>query len=138
MFAQYNHEFIKIPIFAIQSLYDSWSIPNILGLHCQNGASFQPCNTTQMSVIERYHAGTAAVLKSIGKNKQSGYWAPACSNHVYSSGGAYENINFKVPAGSIYTLSHCVNEWIVQKAVSYAHMDEGNWPSNKPCSGLPA
>jgi hypothetical protein len=42
-----------------------------------------------MGFIEKYHAGTSAVLKQIGKNKKSGYWAPACSNHVYSAGGAY-------------------------------------------------
>lgn len=44
MFAQNLHKHIKTPIFAIQSLYDSWSIPNILGIHCITGNVLSKCN----------------------------------------------------------------------------------------------
>ena len=37
MFAEYNHFFITVPLFAIQSPYDSWSLRYILGLFCENG-----------------------------------------------------------------------------------------------------
>lgn len=34
MFFQYLSPFIKSKIFIIESQYDSWSIPNILGIKC--------------------------------------------------------------------------------------------------------
>lgn len=75
-------------------------------------------------------------MKNIGKKTTNGFWAPACSNHVYSTGGAYASASFKVPANSEYELYVCVNDWISEKAVNHNHIDNGNWPINKPCSGL--
>jgi hypothetical protein len=43
MMAEYMVKFIKTPIFPIQSLYDSWSIPNILNIRCLKGASLANC-----------------------------------------------------------------------------------------------
>jgi hypothetical protein len=39
MFAEYLFPYVKVPLFAIQSAYDTWSVPNILGIKCQNNAS---------------------------------------------------------------------------------------------------
>jgi hypothetical protein len=39
MFAQYLIDYINAPIFAPQSLYDSWSLYNILGIRCMDGPS---------------------------------------------------------------------------------------------------
>ena len=44
MMAEYMAKFIKTPIFVIQSLYDSWSIENILHIHCLNGSQMQNCS----------------------------------------------------------------------------------------------
>jgi hypothetical protein len=65
MFAEYVYAFMKIPQFAIQSPYDSWSIPNILGINCENGGSLAKCDDGQLKYIEDYHANTSAVLKAI-------------------------------------------------------------------------
>jgi hypothetical protein len=42
-FAQNIHRFIKVPLFPLQSLYDTWSIANILGISCITGGSLQKC-----------------------------------------------------------------------------------------------
>ena len=39
MFAQYLVDFISAPLFAPQSLYDSWSLYNIVGIRCVDGSS---------------------------------------------------------------------------------------------------
>lgn len=36
MFAQYQFPYIRTPLFPVNSLYDSWSLPNILGINCVN------------------------------------------------------------------------------------------------------
>jgi hypothetical protein len=62
LFAEYNHLFITAPLFPIQSLYDSWSIPNILGIGCESGGSLSKCNAAQQKYIDDYHKNTSAVL----------------------------------------------------------------------------
>jgi len=66
MFAEYVYAFIKVPQFAIQSPYDSWSMPYILGISCEYGASLIKCDDGQLKYIEDYHSNTSAVLKAIG------------------------------------------------------------------------
>jgi hypothetical protein len=34
MFAQNLYKYIKVPLFAIQSFYDIYSLPNIIGVDC--------------------------------------------------------------------------------------------------------
>jgi len=45
MFAEYLINYIQMPLFYIQSPYDSWSLTNILGQHCHESGSLQSCNT---------------------------------------------------------------------------------------------
>ena len=46
MFAENIFKHIKVPQFPLQSLYDTWSIPNILGINCISGGSLNACNKT--------------------------------------------------------------------------------------------
>jgi hypothetical protein len=57
------HRFIKTPLFPVQSLYDSWSLQNILGIRCNDDRSLKNCNTDQMAFIEDYHRNTSRVLE---------------------------------------------------------------------------
>lgn len=66
-FAEYLHPFIKVSLFAIQSLYDSWCLPNILGIICANGNSLKNCNARDRSYVEDYHQNTSKVLLAIGQ-----------------------------------------------------------------------
>ena len=51
MFAQNIYQHIKVPQFPIQSLYDTWSIPNILGIYCIKGESLAGCKTEERREI---------------------------------------------------------------------------------------
>ena len=94
MFAEHLHPFIKVPLFPINSLYDSWSLPNILGINCVSGASLSNCNNGQMEVIGQYKQNTSAVMKAITKDPKNGGWAPACSDHVYSTSVRFYSTSF--------------------------------------------
>lgn len=99
MFAEYNHFYIKTPLFAIQSPYDSWSIRYILGIFCEDGGSLIGCGDGQLKYLEEYHANTSTVLRAISKNSNlNGYWAPSCSNHVYSTWNALYDQSYRIPA----------------------------------------
>lgn len=91
-----------------------------------------------MAYIEQYHTNTSAVLKEIGKKAVNGFWAPSCSDHVYSTSGIYTSAAFRIPAGSEFSLALSIEDWMTSKAVTHQHIDSGNWPSNKPCSGATA
>jgi len=47
MFAANLAPFIKAPMFIIQSLYDTWSIPHILGVDCIRDSSLLYCDSAQ-------------------------------------------------------------------------------------------
>lgn len=66
LFAENIHEFIKVPLFAIQSLYDSWSLYNIIGMRCPNYNSLKGCSASDRAYIEQYHQNTSRVLFAIG------------------------------------------------------------------------
>lgn len=137
LFAEFNHFFIKVPLFAIQSPYDTWSMRYILGIFCEDGGSFVGCGDGQMRYLEDYHRNTSVVLKAIAANgKKNGYWAPSCANHVYSVWNALYDSSYRIPANSVNSLMRGIWEWDQGQQVSYEHMDDGNWPINKPCSGV--
>lgn len=145
MFAEYNLNFIKVPLFPIQSLYDSWSLPNILGISCENGGSLAKCSSSELKIIDEYRVNTSKVLKEATEYSDiNGCWAPACSNHVYSYGTGFYSSSFRVPAGSSFSLEYCLDTWMWQTSgstkkcdVKYCQwMDNDPWPNNKPCSGV--
>ena len=137
MFAQYIHKFITAPLFPIQSLYDTWSIPNILGLNCLKGNILTNCNSTQTQQIEDYHRATTNVLFEIGQKDGNGFWAPACLDHVYSQGSKYTSANYRVPMLTEFSENRCLSDWMegISDPFSHKHIDMGKWPSNMPCSG---
>ena len=100
MFAENLYKFIKTPIFAIQSLYDTWSIPNVIGVNCVSGNSLSKCNDEQISYIENYHQNTEKVLRQLSIDPKNGVWAPVCADHVYNFGPADYSPNFRIPEGS--------------------------------------
>ena len=115
MFAEHNYAYISGPLFAIQSPYDAWCIPNILGLSCDKAGSLAECQTAGvMDVIERYHESNLKLLKAITNNSKNGngFWSPSCSNHCYTVTGSFYNANYRIPANSDYSLSKSISNWI--------------------------
>lgn len=135
MFAENMEKFIKTPLFPLQSLYDSWSLPNILGIGCAKDSSLKACNAQEMAYIEDYHKNTSKVLTDITSRAENGCWAPVCVDHCYTFGTFY-NKNFEIPMGSGNTCDKTMKLWYDKHPGNHRHIDTGSWPSNKPCSGV--
>lgn len=136
MFAQYIHPFISVPIFAPQSLYDSWSLYNIVGIRCVEGFSISKCSQQDLSLIESYRQSTLQVMFEIGSKNQNGVWAPVCINHCYLSNNFYSSNNYRIPQNSDYSLIKSVQYWMESSDENPRHIDFGSWPLNAPCSGV--
>ena len=100
MFAHNLAPFITAPMFIIQSLYDTWSVYNILGIRCINGNSLANCSSKDIDVIEEYHRNTTNAIFAMASNNQNGFFAPACAIHVFGFGSAYYNDQWRIPQGS--------------------------------------
>ena len=48
LFGEYLHQYITVPLFPIQSLYDSWSLPNILHISCGSAGTFANCTKAEL------------------------------------------------------------------------------------------
>lgn len=99
MFATNLAPYIKAPMFIIQSLYDTWSIGNILRIPCVYDSSLAYCDPPKKMRIEEYHKNTTnAIIEMMYKNPNiNGVFAPVCANHVYSTLGSYYNTQFRIP-----------------------------------------
>ena len=110
MFVQNFHEFIKVPVFAVQSLYDSFSIPNIMGVSCiPNGLA--SCSEEDRDLIEDNRRNVTDVLRRIGKKPRNGVWGLGCVRH----GGLdveYLSPRATIPAHSNYTSGFSVEQWM--------------------------
>lgn len=62
MFAQNIYQYIRAPTFHIQSLYDTWSVPNILGIGCISAGSLAGCSEADRIIIEQYHKNVTNLL----------------------------------------------------------------------------
>jgi hypothetical protein len=83
MFAEYLFPYVKVPLFAIQSAYDTWSLKTDIGIKClTSNGSLENCGAENRTHIEQYHANMSAVLRRIAERKGNGYWMISCPNHV--------------------------------------------------------
>lgn len=136
MFAQYLVDYISAPIFAPQSLYDSWSLYNIVGIRCVDGSSLAACSKVDRDIIEDYHRQTVEVMFKIASSNTNGAWAPVCINHCYLTTSYYSSPNYRIPSNSEFSLIKAVGDWISGVESTSRHIDFGDWPLNKPCSGV--
>jgi hypothetical protein len=56
MFVQYMHQYVKVPMFFLQSLYDSFSIPVIIGIKCDENFAYRwpiikNCKEDKMKIV---------------------------------------------------------------------------------------
>jgi len=68
-FAQYTSPFIRTPIFILQSRYDAWQVPNILG-------------TSNVAAVNQFGANlTADVTNNLLTLPRAGAWLDSCYHH---------------------------------------------------------
>ena len=97
MFAEYMHEHVRVPLFAINSLYDSWSIAYLMYMKCGVKGSLKNCDEDKIKCVEEYKRKTLVVVESIARRPQNGAWAPACSNHVYTMSDKFYSEDYRIP-----------------------------------------
>lgn len=137
MFAENMYQYIKVPLFPVEPLYDSWSAPNILGISCINSSSLAHCTQADRDSLEVYHVSTESVLNKIVAKAGNGAWSPACANHCYIQYTYWTNQqNFAIPSGSSMTVHQAVRNWYLNPyGTDHVHIDRNPWPSNKGCAG---
>ena len=97
----------------IQSLYDEWSIENILNITCVKDHSFNECSDKQINQIEEYHKNMSKVIISMTQNNGvNGYWAPVCVFHCLSQESWYYDENYRIPQYSQNSIMKSVESWM--------------------------
>lgn len=76
------------------------------------------------------------VLQGIAGRSQNGVWSISCSEHRFILTERYISEAYRVPMGSSVSVAAALSSWINREPVGHVHIDEGNWPSNTPCSGV--
>lgn len=135
MFAQYMYPHIQTSLFPVQSLYDTWSVPNILGINCIDATgSLKGCSDGDRHTIDDYKKNTTAVLTGIAGMTGNGAWGVSCAEHGYLHYNAMNNPKFTVPEGSPYTIEFSIASWIVGFKLNN-HIDTIDWPNHHTCAG---
>jgi len=138
MFAQYMYPYLQVPLFPVNSLYDTWSIANILGITCiDSSGSLKNCLDSDRHAIDDYKKNSTDIITKIAAINGNGAWAVACAEHGYLHYNAMNSPRFRVPGGSDYTIEFSVAAWIVGYKQN-SHIDTVNWPDNKDCAGATA
>lgn len=129
-FPQYSYPFItSVPVYVLNSLYDSASLSFILQLGCTpNGSLPGTCNATQLAWMQAYHDALLAALAPVQANPRDGLFATACYQHEESCrdwdwdgvlvDGVLDRLNFEA--------------WYFGLS-STAKVVDGRWPSNPTC-----
>jgi hypothetical protein len=136
MFVQYFFKYVQAPVFVPNSLYDTYGLIDVQGISCLSGNKISGCDDASKQVIEAYHQESLNTIMQITGMNQNGAWSPACLNHCYFTNSYYSSPNYRVPQHSDYSLITAVADWIEGKTINPRHIDFGEWPVNRPCSGL--
>jgi hypothetical protein len=83
-------KYIESPLFIIESLYDTSSIPNILGLSClEKTFTLDKCSEEEMLTIDAFRVETMNQLVKAHKQKSNrAIWSPACLFHCFCDNGS--------------------------------------------------
>ncbi|CAD8060863.1 unnamed protein product [Paramecium primaurelia] len=136
-YAQYLLEYIKTPLFIVQSLYDYYSLSQMFKVDCANNYNLTQCTQDQLDFSQILYSKTYDVIM---KRKQSfqetGGFAPSCIEHCFLLTSRYDSADWQVPGESGNTLSNTINKWLNsnQKYDDNIYLDSVEWPENHKCS----
>ena len=130
-------EFIKVPLLAIQSTVDAYSLQHIVVATCLKNKkppySLDDCTEDVMKAIEDYRQESLYFLNKMKKEKKDlGVWGPVCVQHGFSAGGSFTNDSYKVKD---VKLVDAVSAFVEDETALNWLVDEGPWPENRGCSG---
>jgi O-palmitoleoyl-L-serine hydrolase len=139
LFIENSYPFITGKFMIINSEYDAYSIPNILGFGCLrkgvSGETLTHCSQKELAYIEEYrqfYRGTLAKFLTV--NPESSIWSVACANHGYASLALFYDSPFqKIPTTIGKTVRAAVEEFVLEDKRVLSFDAEG-WPSNTGCA----
>ena len=73
-------------------------------------------------------------LQNFRGRENVGIWGPACVQHGFTDCPSFANPDFKVAGMMAY---ETIEEFMKDPSHAKWNLEEGAWPSNKGCSGLP-
>jgi len=129
------YKFIEVRSLLVNSMYDTWSLANILGTNCVKGNDLADCDQTQIHAIQEHHQRFIKFGGEYLAKPGNSIWAIACANHVYLTYDFYFSSPLEaVPMLSDNTCRKTVSDWIGGKEVKV--FDVVSWPDNQPCAHL--
>ena len=145
-FAQYTYQFIRTPLFIIQSQYDTYQLPYILNVSCIPTLTLN-CSAADYAAFQGFRTVLLQTMKSVGAFSlpaTNGAWSDACPAHSQAYyGDYYNNVQWEVPHGSEATLGVSIHDWFLttlefnpydDAVVDNFHIDTCAWPCNLPCA----
>lgn len=134
-FAQYTFPFITTQLHMIQSTYDTFQLPNILGLSC-----FPPlksnCSQADLAAFQNFHSTMLNVMTEVGVFNRTGLgmWCDSCTAHSQAYyGDYYNNTHWEVSSGSGNTLVASIAAWMEGQSARI-EIDRCDYPCNSGCA----
>uniref|UniRef100_A0A6B2L7E7 Pectin acetylesterase n=1 Tax=Arcella intermedia TaxID=1963864 RepID=A0A6B2L7E7_9EUKA len=136
------YQFIKTPLFIINTPYDTWQLGNILAPNgdgidwndCINGK--QPCTSEQVAAFQKFHQDVldswagAGVIPPVLPS-QNGLFAPSCFIHALTVSEYY----WTTPAIDGKTMRTAFADWYYGRGNLHIHLD-CPYPCNKACKSM--
>ena len=131
MLAQHLLKHIKVPMFVVQSVYDSWSLPFILGIYRPNPSV---CSDEEKRIMEENRVNVTNFIQEITKKRKNGAFGISCNLHGMVQMNSYMSPQYTIPSNSSFTLSKSIEQWLRYRKMSNTHLDLNPWPSNQGCA----
>ena len=130
-------EFLRSPMFIVQSPIDAYSLQNAVAVQCLNGQkppfSLQSCSDEEFAAIEKYRKDSLEYIKNFKTRNNVGIWGPACVQHGFTQVSSFNNPNFKVSGQMVH---EAIEKFMEDPENAEWHIEDEPWPSNKGCSGI--
>ncbi|CAD8155956.1 unnamed protein product [Paramecium pentaurelia] len=136
-YAQYLFEFIKTPLFIIQSMYDYFSLTVRFKIDCAKNYTLTNCSKEELDFAQNLYKQNYEILSQRKKDyPETGAFAPSCLEHCFLLRDYYDSSDWEVPGDSGNTIQVALNNWLNSKTnpEDNFYVDKVEWPDNKKCS----
>lgn len=119
--------YIKTPVFLIESQYDLWAIHNVLELDCVpngEGVSLFGCDINDERAIRQYRNVSLKAFQNFTKIPEFGIWAISCVQHVFSMDDSFNSPFYAIPTQSKNTIARVLEEYLANPAGNNIHIDK--------------
>ncbi|KAL4478272.1 hypothetical protein ABPG72_016584 [Tetrahymena utriculariae] len=144
-YAQYIIDLMPVPVFIINSLYDTYILKNTLQVTCVTPTlGLQNCSKQDIEKVEYLRYEMLNQLEQVQSRKPNwGAWAISCIYHVFSeSQQTFNGPDYQVQMNSGFTISYALKQFIQMQLDEISldknlfTLDSEVYPNNYNCNGL--